>query len=163
MAKIPVYRLKLNKDKSVKLDIERYINKEGSVELTEPSDVTEFFRQEFNMDEFAEEEMFAVYVAADKTAIGVANVSHGTSTTTSVNERGIFIRALLMNAVGIILVHNHPSGLCSPSVYDIESTRKFLDGCNLLGLSLIDHVIVGKQGLSMRDCCSSIWKEGGSK
>lgn len=58
---------------------------------------------------------------------------------------GELMRPLIMNAcVATVMVHNHPSGDPSPSAEDVDLTRRFGDACDLLGIRLLDHVIVGR-------------------
>jgi len=53
-------------------------------------------------------------------------------------------RALELNASAIILVHNHPSGDPTPSQSDITMTQQIQLACDALGLTLHDHLIIGK-------------------
>jgi DNA repair protein RadC len=70
----------------------------------------------------------------------------GTLDRAVVEPREILKRALLLNAAGIILYHNHPSGDPAPSREDREFTRR-LDGAALsVGIRLLDHVVVGREG-----------------
>ena len=55
----------------------------------------------------------------------------------------MFKAALLANAAAIILCHNHPSGDPSPSVDDVQLTRRLVDAGTLLGVDVLDHIIVG--------------------
>ena len=55
-------------------------------------------------------------------------------------------RALEVSASALILVHNHPSGDPSPSRADIEMTQQIVEAARALGISLHDHIIVGRQG-----------------
>ena len=48
-----------------------------------------------------------------------------------------------MNAVRIILVHNHPTGNPEPSVEDMRITKRFDEICNMMGFDLLDHIIIG--------------------
>ena len=52
--------------------------------------------------------------------------------------------ALAAKAAAVILVHNHPSGDATPSVEDILLTREVVEAARLLGISVYDHIIVGK-------------------
>jgi DNA repair protein RadC len=61
--------------------------------------------------------------------------------------REVAKRALALNAVGVILVHNHPSGDPTPSRADIETARQMKIALAALGIELHDHVIVGRTGL----------------
>ncbi len=55
-------------------------------------------------------------------------------------------RALELSASAIILAHNHPSGDPTPSVADIDMTRKIIDAGMKLGITVHDHVIFGREG-----------------
>ena len=74
-----------------------------------------------------------------------------TQQTGTVNEvaaypREILRRALNLGAVGIVLVHNHPSGNLKPSPGDIEITREIARALEGVGIALHDHPIVGRNG-----------------
>ncbi len=70
----------------------------------------------------------------------------GTVDHTPVYPREVIKRALELSATAIILVHNHPSGDPTPSRADIEMTRTIIDIAQPLGVSVHDHVIVGRDG-----------------
>ena len=59
------------------------------------------------------------------------------------NGREIYLRAVLVGAVSIVLVHNHISGVSKPSEQDILITKKISDAGNLIGIRLMDHIIFG--------------------
>ena len=69
--------------------------------------------------------------------------ARGTVNHTPVYPREVIKRALELNAVAIILVHNHPSGDPSPSREDIAMTRAIADAAATVSVALHDHVIVG--------------------
>jgi len=68
--------------------------------------------------------------------------SRGTLNQTAVYPREIAATALRHNAWGVILAHNHPSGLAEPSLADIQLTRQLRRGLALLEIRLVDHIIV---------------------
>ncbi len=70
----------------------------------------------------------------------------GTVDHTPVYVREVIKRALELSATAIILVHNHPSGDPTPSRADIDMTKQIVDAARPLGISLHDHVIVGRDG-----------------
>lgn len=70
-------------------------------------------------------------------------VSIGTLTAALVHPREVFKGALLANAAGVILAHNHPSDDVSPSPEDRETTARLKRAGELLGVPLLDHVILG--------------------
>jgi len=70
----------------------------------------------------------------------------GTVDHTPVYPREVIKRSLELGATAIILVHNHPSGDPSPSAADVQMTRQINDVARPLGITLHDHIIIGKSG-----------------
>ena len=75
--------------------------------------------------------------------LGDEMISVGTVNASLVSPREIFIRALMRQAVHIILLHNHPSGVPLPSTQDKLVTRKIQECGEMLGIHLSDHIIIG--------------------
>ena len=71
---------------------------------------------------------------------------HGTVDHTPVYPREVVRRALELSSTAIILVHNHPSGDPTPSRADIEMTKTIIETAKPLGISVHDHIIIGKDG-----------------
>ena len=70
-------------------------------------------------------------------------ISTGTVNAALLSPREIFIQALRYEAVGIILMHNHPSGEPVPSEADLLFTEQIRGAAELIGIRLIDHIIIG--------------------
>ncbi len=70
-------------------------------------------------------------------------ISIGSLSSSIVHPREVFKAAILSNASGIILAHNHPSGELKPSQEDILLTRKLTLAGEILGIAVFDHIIVG--------------------
>jgi DNA repair protein RadC len=96
---------------------------------------------------FAEKEEFRI-IFLDKRNAVIADEVQGTGTVdhTPVYPREVIKRALELSATAIILVHNHPSGDPTPSRADIDMTKAIVDIARPLGISVHDHIIVGKHG-----------------
>jgi len=77
--------------------------------------------------------------------IGIHTVSVGSLTASVVHPRETFKAAILANAAAIICGHNHPSGDCQPSKEDRAITARLVEGGKLLGISVLDHVIIGDE------------------
>ncbi|MGX9936188.1 RadC family protein [Advenella kashmirensis] len=78
--------------------------------------------------------------------------SRGTLNQTAVYPREIAATALRHNAWGVILAHNHPSGLAQPSLADIQLTQQLRRGLALLDIRLVDHIIVaGATAISLAE------------
>ena len=63
-----------------------------------------------------------------------------------VTPREVFKRAILQNAAGIVLGHNHPSGNTDASSDDINITKKLVKSGKILGVNVVDHIIIGSEG-----------------
>ena len=92
-----------------------------------------------------ETEQFRVlYLDRKNTVIADEEQAKGTVDHVPVYPREVAKRALELNASALILVHNHPSGDPTPSQADIEMTGQIGAACEALGLTLHDHLIIGK-------------------
>ena len=92
-----------------------------------------------------ETEQFRVlYLDRKNVIIGDEEQGKGTVDHVPVYPREVAKRALELNASALILVHNHPSGDPTPSQADIDMTQQILAACTALGLTLHDHLIIGK-------------------
>lgn len=69
-------------------------------------------------------------------------VARGTVCGVEVHPREVFRAAIRASAAGIVLAHNHPSGDPTPSVEDVELTRRLREAGTLLGIPVVDHVVV---------------------
>ena len=74
--------------------------------------------------------------------VGTTTISIGSVVGTVVCIRKIMQFALLLNASNIVISHNHPSGEMRPSQNDINITKKIKDGCQLMDIQLLDHIIL---------------------
>ncbi|MEM1371662.1 MAG: DNA repair protein RadC [Pseudomonadota bacterium] len=87
-----------------------------------------------------------LYLDKKNRLIGDEEQNRGTVDHTPVYIREVLKRALEHSATALILVHNHPSGDPQPSEADITMTRQIIDAAKPLGISVHDHIIVGRQG-----------------
>jgi DNA repair protein RadC len=96
---------------------------------------------------FADKEQFRI-LFLDKRNQLIADelLQVGTVDHTPVYPREVVKRALELSATAIILVHNHPSGDPTPSRADIQMTQSIVEVARPLGISVHDHIIVGKEG-----------------
>ena len=91
------------------------------------------------------EEFRVLYLDRKNTLIADEAQASGTVDHVPVYPREVVKRALELNASALILVHNHPSGDPAPSEADIAMTRAVQDAALALGLTLHDHIIIGKE------------------
>jgi DNA repair protein RadC len=96
---------------------------------------------------FADKEQFRILFLDKRNQLIADEVQQtGTIDHTPVYPREVVKRALELSATAIILVHNHPSGDPTPSHADIQMTQAIVDVAKPLGISVHDHIIVGKEG-----------------
>jgi DNA repair protein RadC len=94
---------------------------------------------------FAEKEQFRVLFLDKRNQLIADELQQvGTVDHTPVYPREVVKRALELSATALILVHNHPSGDPTPSKADIETTREVAKAAALLGVTLHDHIIIGR-------------------
>lgn len=93
---------------------------------------------------FPQEVMGALFLDVRNRAIGHTIPYMGTLSRLKAEPRGLLIPALLANASGIIMFHNHPSGDPAPSDGDLALTQDVADAAAFLGLCLLEHIIIGE-------------------
>jgi len=96
---------------------------------------------------FEEKEQFRILFLDKKNRLIKDEVQQtGTVDHTPVYPREVIRRTLELSATALILVHNHPSGDPAPSTADVQMTRQIADIARPLGITLHDHLIIGKSG-----------------
>jgi DNA repair protein RadC len=115
-----------------------------SVALSSWNDVIDYCRTGMA---FADKEQFRILFLDKRNQLISDEVQQvGTVDHTPVYPREVIKRALELSATALILVHNHPSGDPTPSQADIQMTKAIIDIAAPLGISVHDHIIVGKNG-----------------
>ena len=93
-----------------------------------------------------ETEQFRIlFLDAKNTMMADEEQARGTVNHVPVYPREVAKRALELNASAIILVHNHPSGDPTPSQADIDMTEQIALACDLIGVTIHDHVVIGRE------------------
>ena len=88
------------------------------------------------------EVFFALYFNSNLNLLGRHKVAEGGLNSVALDPKIIFREAAMVNATGIVISHNHPSGNLSPSRYDELLTERVLHGSVVMGIKLLDHIIV---------------------
>lgn len=111
--------------------------------LTHPESVARYFQRA--LCDQPQEVMAVLLLDTRNRCLGYAECYRGTLNRAAVEPRAILQYALLRNAAGFILAHNHPSGDASPSAEDLAFTRRLKEAGEVVGVNLVDHVIVGAE------------------
>lgn len=111
--------------------------------VSEPAGVAAYLKSAFSGQE---RETFKVLFLDKANRIKAdEDLFTGTVDQAAVYPREIVRKALLLQAVSIILAHNHPSGRIEPSPEDIQVTSKIVSACQTVSIKVLDHIIVGGQ------------------
>lgn len=125
---------------------------ENETSVTSPRHVAELFMEELR---YKKKEYFKLVLLNTKNkVIAKEEISVGSLNASIVHPREIFTLPLKKSAASVILIHNHPSGDPTPSQEDLAVTRRLVDGGNILGIEVKDHIIIG-------DGCYLSFKEKG--
>jgi DNA repair protein RadC len=108
--------------------------------LASPAAVRGYLR--LRLQHLGHEVFWAVFLDAQNRVIAAEELFRGTLTQTSVYPREVVKQALAHNAAGVILAHNHPSGIAEPSFQDQALTRSLAESLALVDVKVLDHFIV---------------------
>jgi DNA repair protein RadC len=115
--------------------------KEEPYPIRSPKDAAHLLMDE--MRSLDREEFRVLLLDAKNRVIGVEIVSIGTLTASLIHPREGLKAAIVRSAASIILVHNHPTGVPTPSREDIDITERFVEAGRVIGIDVLDHVIIG--------------------
>ena len=116
------------------------------------------------MGQLEREELRVVLLNAKNHVVKVVTVYQGNVSSSLVRIGELFRDAVRINAAGVILVHNHPSGDPTPSPDDLHLTAEALAAGRLLDIDLLDHVVIGHATfVSLRDRGLAFDREGGMR
>lgn len=118
----------------------RELHKE-SLKFVTPQSISDYYMQDLR--HLSREKVLLIMLDSKSRIISDMVMSSGTINASIMPVREVLIQALKEEAVNLILLHNHPSGDPSPSSEDIRVTKRMKEACNLIGLTLMDHIIIG--------------------
>jgi DNA repair protein RadC len=121
----------------------RFFKKSGgrNISVRNAKDISEYVQ---DMHSLPKEYLRGIYVNNHHQIIHDEVLSMGTVDANIIHPREVFKPAIEYGAAAVILVHNHPSGVVTPSTADIEVTKQLIEVGEVMGIALVDHVIVGK-------------------
>lgn len=141
MKNINVYRLELGACRRPVLVLEKTFEYNAK-SFGFPLQVVNLLNSIFYLNKLAEEKVLMIAVDAKGQVLGLFDVSHGTVNACYCNPRELFLRALLVGATGIIVAHNHPSGICTPSNDDKQAAKRIKTAGEIIGIDMLDFIII---------------------
>lgn len=152
MMRVVKYKTRLTSDRKAVLEKDYSVNyPELDNMMNSPEKVVKLAKGFLRMHEETEEHMYMLCLNSKLLLTGVFEVSHGNVNSSIVGAREVFQKALLGNAVSIILMHNHPSGDCTPSREDINVTKRLVEAGKIVGVEVLDHLIIGQTYCSLKE------------
>nr|WP_274377130.1 DNA repair protein RadC [Desulfofalx alkaliphila] len=115
--------------------------RDSSTIINSPDDAAALVMDE--MHHLDREHFCAILLNTKNHVLAVETISVGTLSSSLVHPREVFKIAIKKSAAGMILLHNHPSGDPSPSKEDIAITKRIMESGEILGVSVLDHLIIG--------------------
>lgn len=139
MYHIPKYKMQMVREGTHKSSVK---------DITDPKLAAQIISEYLGLQH---QEHFVVVLLDTKNKVrGIQTVHIGGLSSSIVEPKSVFRAAIAGGNVASILIgHNHPSGDTTPSMEDIAVTKRLVEGGELLGIQVLDHVIVGEDGAYM--------------
>ena len=122
------------------------------LQFTQPGTIADYYMERLRHED--QEVLLCMMLDTKNQLLGEKEITRGTVNATMISPRELFLAALQFRAVHILLVHNHPSGIPEPSGDDITVTRQIRRAGEMLGITLLDHIIIGDH------CYTSMLEQG---
>ncbi|MBY6836654.1 JAB domain-containing protein [Clostridium botulinum] len=114
------------------------------IKIMSPNDIAMLINGEMSL--LKQEILKVIFLNTKNIVIGTKDVFKGSLNTSIVHPREIFKEAVNKSSAKIIICHNHPSGDPTPSKEDINITLRIKECGEIMGIQLLDHIIIGKNG-----------------
>ncbi|ACD52854.1 DNA repair protein RadC [Clostridium botulinum] len=114
------------------------------IKIMSPNDIAMLINGEMSL--LKQEILKVIFLNTKNIVIGTKDVFKGSLNTSIVHPREIFKEAVNKSSTKIIICHNHPSGDPTPSKEDINITLRIKECGEIMGIQLLDHIIIGKNG-----------------
>jgi len=131
---VQIVNVKLVREKSISYSADK---------ITTPSQAVELAKN--FLQDCDREHCIAMFLDVRLKITAIHTIGIGTLESLLLHPREVFKAAILSNASGMIIAHNHPSGDPEPSKNDINITKRLVEAGQILGINIIDHIIVGDE------------------
>ena len=121
----------------------RYLIQNQNLKITCSEDVYNELKKYHNKQQ---EYFLALYLDGANHLIETKLITIGILNQSLVHPREVFSYAIERRCASIIVAHNHPSGILTPSIEDINVTKRLKEAAKILGIELLDHLIFTKEG-----------------
>ena len=111
------------------------------VKVNSSEDVANLFMEELRTEKV--EYVKLILLNSKNYIVKIVDISKGGTNSAIVEPKEILQEALKTASPRMIVIHNHPSGDSTPSIADIEMTRRLYSAANIVGIQLLDHIVIG--------------------
>ncbi len=111
--------------------------------MSHPETIAQYYMEQLRHEE--KEILILMMLDSGMHLLGEQVLSTGTVNASLVTPREVFLEALRYHAVSVVMIHNHPSGIPTPSDEDLQITERIYHTGEMLGIHLVDHIIIGDQ------------------
>ena len=121
--------------------------KDSKIHVHSAGEVAKVFQDILALEDKIEQEKehyYVMHLNVRSRVLMVELVTVGTVSSSLVHPRETYRRAVIAGSASIIIAHNHPSGEVDPSDEDMKVTRAMFDAGNILGITMLDHIIFTK-------------------
>lgn len=154
----PLYRIEpgaLGQVDSREVELGRFVRAvDADISVTTPQIAARFLMEQIYapFDIFEQEELTALMLNMKHRITHAAMIYRGTINEVHIRPAEIFRPAIRVNALALILAHNHPSGDPSPSTFDARFSENIVRAGELLDIRVLDHIVVGRDAwISMKE------------
>jgi DNA repair protein RadC len=131
----------------VELIYRNYIDPENRVNVSNATAAYNVLYSSWNKDRINLVEQFKILLLdVRNNCLAICDIASGGLDQCSIDPRLVYATALTAKASKIIAAHNHPSGNLKPSDSDVAFTLRLVEGCKLLGMQCVEHIILTPQG-----------------
>ena len=139
-------KINFKKPPKVRIIYSHKDNPQDRPKISSSKDVYHWFKNIWSSQMETREEMYVLLLNRNNKILGYHTLSMGGITGTVADVRLLYAVALKSLATSVIIAHNHPSGTLSPSNADIQLTKKVKEAGKIMDITLLDHLIISKQG-----------------
>ncbi len=145
--KIYQYAMRAHKEtRAAYMVCEKTFDSRQEVTLDNPPAIADFLNEYADASELPNEKTWLFCFNHASRLIGFSEMTQGVGGAAMFDIKRTLQTALMTGAEGITIAHNHPSGGNEPSSEDIQVTNQFKQACDIIGITLMDHVIVSYKG-----------------
>lgn len=112
-----------------------------NIKIKESQDVSDLLMSEMMFEK--REKIKEIILNSKNILLKIIDISYGGTNSAILEPKDVLSEPIKIGAPKIILVHNHPSGDPTPSLQDIEMTKRIIEASKLVGVELLDHIVLG--------------------